>query len=158
VIDEFISKFTEQKLLHIVKIGRAYYHVLPELRKRMEKADSSLGREAQYAGVFLGEEKGKRFMPSIALLDTIGRATHRWVMIDDKAEWLFLCGRDVFAGSVMKANVKSGMVIVCNRRKEVLGYGRIAGDIEKKDKVYVRNLLDRGDFLRREMSRKKGRY
>ena len=76
-------------------------------------------------------------------------------MVDDKAEWLFLCGRDVFAKSVVKANVKSGRVIVCNKGKEVLGYGNIVGELGRKDKVFVKNLLDKGDFLRREMGRKK---
>jgi ribosome biogenesis protein Nip4 len=154
MIDSFIRQFTDQKLLHIVKIGRGYYQVVPELRKLMEKVDKNLRREAYSAGLFLGEEKGKKFLPSIALLDTLGHASHRWVMVDDKAEWLFLCGRDVFAKSVVKANVKSGIVLVSNKRGEVLGYGKITGDMSKKDKVYVKNFLDRGDFLRREMGKK----
>ena len=120
----------------------------------MEKIDASMNRTAFSAGLYLGEQKGAKFMPSLALLDMLGRASHRWVSVDDKAEWLFLCGRDVFAKSVVKANVKSGMVLVANKRGEILGYGKIAGSLEKADSVYIKNHLDRGDFLRREMGKK----
>ena len=154
MINSFIKQFTEQNLLHLTKIGRNYYQILPELRKVMEQTRKNLNREPCSAGVFLGQEKGKKFYPSLALLDTIGRVTHRWVMVDDKAEWLFLCGRDVFAKSVIKANVSNGLVIVCNKNKEVLGYGRIVGTPKKKNTVYVKNILDKGDFLRRESGKK----
>lgn len=155
-IERFISRFTENKLLHIIKIGKNYYHVLPELRKLMEKAGKNIGREAQYVGIFLGKEKEKNFIPSLALLDMIGRTTHRWVMVDDKAEWLFLCGRDIFSSSVVKANVKKGMVMICNKKKEILGYGDMAGTTNKKDNVHIKNILDKGDFLRREIRKKTG--
>ncbi|MBW2964275.1 hypothetical protein KY363_02340 [Candidatus Woesearchaeota archaeon] len=123
----------------------------------MEKIDKALGRGAVSAGLFLGTEKSKKFTPSLALLDLLGKASHRWVAVDDKAEWLFLCGRDVFASSVLKANVTSGVVLVANSRGEILGYGKITGTPGKKDSVFVKNLLDRGDFLRREMSRRKAK-
>jgi ribosome biogenesis protein Nip4 len=155
MIDSFISQFTEQKLLHVERIGRCYYQILPALRKQMEKADKALEKKAFSAGIFLGEEKGKKFLPSVALVEMIGRASHRWVKIDDKTEWLFLCGRDVFAKGVVKANVRSGMVIVVSKGEEVLGYGKIVGDLDRKEKVYVKNFLDKGDYLRREMGKKK---
>jgi 60S ribosome subunit biogenesis protein NIP7 len=121
----------------------------------MENIDKKLDRKAYSAGLYLGEEKGKQFRPSIPLLELLGKASHRWVMIDDKSEWLFLCGRDVFAKSVLKANVKSGVVLVANKGGEILGYGKITGSLDKKDKVYVKNILDRGDYLRREMGKKR---
>jgi len=154
MIDNFISQFTEQKLLHVVKVGRGYYQIMPELRELMEKTNKNLNREPYSAGLFLGEEKGKKFTPSLALLDMVGMTTHKWVTVDDKAEWLFLCGRDVFAQSVLKANVKSGIVLVANKNKEVLGYGKITGSLEKADQVYVTNILDKGDYLRREMKKR----
>jgi ribosome biogenesis protein Nip4 len=75
-------------------------------------------------------------------------------MVDDKAEWLFLCGRDVFGKSVVKANVNSGIALVVNSKKEVLGYGKITGELKNKERVFVKNILDRGDYLRREMGRR----
>lgn len=142
-------------LNHVFKIGRNCYQVMPALDEAMQTIKKSTGRDPVSAGVFLGEEKGKVFRPSIALLDLLGRATDRWVTIDSKAEWLFLCGRDVFAKSVVKANVKSGVVLVASKEKEVLGYGKITGDLSKPDKVYIKNILDKGDFLRREMTKNK---
>lgn len=153
MIEPFITQFTDQKLLHIHKIGRGYYQIMPPLKQVMEKLDKNLGREAFSAGIFLGEEKGKKFYPSPALLDIIGHASEQWVMVDDKSEWLFLCGRDVFGRGVVKANVKSGTVLVANKKQEILGYGKITGDLANKDKVFVKNFLDKGDYLRRDMKK-----
>ena len=153
MIDQFTRQFTEQKLLHIEKIGREYYQIGAELKELMVTADRNLNRNPISAGLYMGMERGKRFYPSLALLDTIGRVTERWNTVDDKAEWLFLCGRDVFAGSVVKANVRHGLVLVANKRKEVLGYGKIVGDPDKSDSVFIKNILDKGDYLRREMKR-----
>ncbi len=157
MIDSFISRFTDQKLLHVVKVGRNYYQMQNGLKDTMERINKSTGRDPFSAGLFLGEERSKRFYPSLALLDLLGRASHRWVMVDDKAEWLFLCGRDVFAKSVVKANVKSGLALVVSREKEVLGYGKVTGDLKDGEKVFLKNILDKGDFLRREMSKTRNR-
>jgi ribosome biogenesis protein Nip4 len=154
MIERFISQFTEQKLLYVEKIGRQYYQIQPELKELMLQINSRIHRQPVSAGLFLGEEKGKEFKPSIALLDLIGHASQRWVMVDDKAEWLFLCGRDVFGKSVVKANVNSGIALVVNSKKEVLGYGKITGELKNKERVFVKNILDRGDYLRREMGRR----
>ncbi|MBU2561240.1 MAG: hypothetical protein KKD17_03000 [Nanoarchaeota archaeon] len=159
-VDRFTGQFTDQKLLHVMKIGRQFYQVLPELRELMEKVSKSTSRQPFSAGVFLGEEKGRDFRPSISLIDLISHASERWVMVDDNSEWLFLCGRDIFGKSVIKANVKEGMAIVRNKAGEVLGYGEITGRLENSDRVFLKNILDRGDFLRREMGRKgrKGKH
>jgi ribosome biogenesis protein Nip4 len=154
VIEGFVREFTNEKIPDVVKIGRGYYQADPSLIGLMEDVDKSLNRQAYSAGLFLGEEKSKKFKPSIALLDFVGKSTDKWLVVDDKAEWPFLCGRDVFAKSVIESNVSRGLVIVLNKKKEVLGYGKITGDIADKEKVYVKNILDRGDFLRREMRKK----
>lgn len=155
MIESFVSKFMEKQIDNVMKIRKEYYHVSPELHELMEKVDKNLNREPFSAGVFLGVEKGKQFQPSIALLDMVGAQTGRLVVVDDKAEWLFLCGRDVFAKSVIDSRVRSGPAIVMNRRKEVLGYGRVVGDLGKRQQVYLKNMLDKGDFLRREMGKKR---
>ncbi len=142
--------------MHVQQIGREYYQILPPLRKVMEKIDAALGRPAFSAGLYLGEQKGKEFKPGLALLNMVSRASNCWVSVDDNAEWLFLCGRDIFAKSVVKSNVKSGIVLVANKRGEILGYGRITGDVSKKNSVYVKNILDRGDYLRRELVKRQG--
>ncbi|MBN1544500.1 hypothetical protein JW898_03495 [Candidatus Woesearchaeota archaeon] len=156
-VEGFTGRFTDQKLLHVVRIGRQYFQALPELREIMEGVGRKTKRQPFSAGVFLGEEKGGDFRPSIALIDLISHASERWVMVDDNSEWLFLCGRDIFGKSVIKANVKDGIAIVRNRAGEVLGYGEIVDRLENSDRVFLRNRLDRGDFLRREMGKKGGK-
>jgi len=155
MINKFISQFTDSHLNNIVKIGRCHYQIQPELKELMDTVKRNSKRDPSYAGLFLGEEKGKVFSPSLALLDILGHASEKWVMVDDKSEWLFLCGRDIFAGSVIKANVPSGLVLVVNRNMEVLGYGKITGRIDNLDRMFVKNILDKGDYLRREMTKRK---
>ncbi|NQU79027.1 hypothetical protein HQ545_04635 [Candidatus Woesearchaeota archaeon] len=150
MIDDFVSRFTEQKLCHIVKSGREYFQISPDLNAVMDKVSKNLNREPVCAGLFLGEDKGKRFRSSFALLELLGRASTRWVIVDEKAEWLFLCGRDVFSSSIVKSNVAKGDALVVNKHGEVLGYGKVVGNLNK-DCIYLDNIIDRGDFIRREM-------
>ncbi len=100
------------------------------------------------AGLYLGEEQ-KRMRPSPALVAYIAAQTDRHkVVVDEKAEWLFLCGRDVFAKAIISQAkpTKNGLVLVNNHRGENLGYGKAM----RKGQVVVKNLLDRGEYLRRE--------
>ncbi|MFH1063837.1 MAG: hypothetical protein V1729_02030 [Candidatus Woesearchaeota archaeon] len=154
MLNKFTSQFTEQPLANAVKIGKRYYQVSPELDAVRKQIDKSLNREAQHVGIFLGEDKGNKFVPSLPLLDLLGQATHKWIMVDDNAEWLFICGRDVFSKSVVKANVNKGLVLVVSKKQEVLGYGKIEGKLEEGDKIFLKNFLDKGDFLRRDMGNK----
>jgi ribosome biogenesis protein Nip4 len=151
MIDQFIRGFTEKKIPDIVKIGREYYQLRADMKELMNKINRNINRQPVSAGLFLGEDKGKHFRPSMALLEMLGPMTERWVMIDENSEWLFTCGRDVFGKSVVKSNVSKGLAIVVNRSKEVLGYGMVAGSLENSNKIFLNNFLDRGDYLRREM-------
>jgi ribosome biogenesis protein Nip4 len=153
-LKEFTENFTGDAIEGIVQIGNDFFQVRPDLDTVRKKVDRSLNREVSYAGIFLGTLRRRRFEPGIALLDIIAQHTGKWIVVDDNAEWLFLCGRDLFGKSITEANTKLGMVIVLNRRKEVLGYGRITGSFDKNDEVCIKNLMDRGDFLRREMTKK----
>ena len=46
---------------------------------------------------------------------------------------------------------KGDFVLVLNTYDECLGFGRLVNDLEgKRENVVVENLLDIGDFLRRE--------
>ncbi len=93
----------------------------------------------------------RKFIPSPAFPDLLSDRTGKKVNINSKAEWLFLCGRDVFESSVMKTNsglrsseLKPGnLVLVQNEKDEALGVGRVG------EKV-IKNLLDKGSYLRDE--------
>ncbi len=113
-----------------------------------------------YAGVYLGKAKGRIFFPSFPLLAMIGERGANKIVVDDKTEWLFVCGRDVFRGgivSVRGSGRKGTQTIVMNKRGECLGFGRVLCNLgAEKDrfKVAVKNISDIGDFLRREKRRR----
>lgn len=107
-----------------------------------------------YAGTYLGRiVKGKLF-PGFELLTMIARKKANEIIVDKKTEWLFICGRDIFKQGIVKtigSGRKDEHVLVLNDNGECLGYGRILCDLEKtKSGLAVKNMLDIGDFLRRE--------
>ncbi len=147
-LTEFIHVFTEKDIGSVTKIGRRYYlasNDLIDLSRLTNNQPDSLG-------VLLGEDKKDRFYPSLALIGILSKVSDKKVFIDSKSEWLFLCGRDIMAGSVMKSNSSSGMVLVQNEKGENLGLGKIVGKIGSPQKtIVIKNIIDRGDYLRREM-------
>jgi ribosome biogenesis protein Nip4 len=144
-LKDFISKFTKEKF-DIIEIKKRFFIASKEQIEMMEKIKEKEGIVPESMGVFLGEITKKKFKPSLALLDLLAKHSDRKIFVDDKAEWLFLCKKDVFNESVTKCDVKTGLVLVQNKNDENLGYGKIV----RKGKVFVQNLMDRGDFLRRE--------
>lgn len=78
------------------------------------------------------------------------------VVVDRKSAWLFICGRDVLAKSVLQilgSGKKNTNTLVLNEFGECLGFGRIVGKLSgevQSDEIAVRNVSDVGDFLRRE--------
>lgn len=144
LLNEFCQGFGlgEKDLGHITRFGRRCFLTLPEQEQIIQEKDL-FG-----AGVFLGEEKNV-FDPSPAVLEIISSKTkdHKAV-VDDKAEWLFLCGRDIFDKGIAKKGVPTvnGLFLLENRRGENLGLGKAV----KKGNVVIKNILDRGHFLRRE--------
>ena len=50
-----------------------------------------------YAGLYLGKV-GKKggFFPSFNLLNMLVDAVANKIVVDQKAAWLFICGRDIF--------------------------------------------------------------
>jgi ribosome biogenesis protein Nip4 len=127
------------------------YYLLNERMKRLRLGGFF------HAGIYLGKSKGRTFFPSFQLLAMIAeKEGSRRVLVDGKAEWLFVCGRDVFRRGVVRAvgSTKRGAdVLVVNVRGECLGFGRMMRDIAESgtaNEVVVRNIADVGDFLRRE--------
>jgi len=148
LLNEFCTEFglTEGALGTVTRLGRRCFLTLPE-------QEETIGRLRQHlfgAGVYLGEEK-ERFSPSPALVELLAaRTTGYRAIVDEKAAWLFLCGRDLFAKGIVRrdAPTKSGFLLITDERGENLGYGALPKKKEKN--VAVKNLLDRGFYLRRE--------
>ena len=80
----------------------------------------------------------------------LSKDSKKKLYVNKKAEWLFLCGRDLFGSSIKRSDVKKGLVLVQNEKDENLGYGKITLPLSNKDRIVVKNILDRGYYLRKE--------
>ena len=153
VVESFARLFGVERFLYkgfVVKNGNCYFLLNQKLESLTKKRGSWL-----YAGTYLGEvERGGVFHPSFPLLFMIAEKAKNRIVVNDKTAWLFICGRDVFKEGILKiegSRKKGDYTLVFNRHGECLGYGVIAKDLDKLENgLAVKNLLDIGDFLRRE--------
>jgi ribosome biogenesis protein Nip4 len=113
-------------------------------------------KDFYYAGTYLGKVKNGKFFPSFNLLMMLAKDEANKVVVEKKAAWLFICGRDVFRKGVLAvrgSRKKGNHTLVLNEFGECLGFGKIIGKLDetaKKTEVVVKNVADVGDFLRRE--------
>jgi ribosome biogenesis protein Nip4 len=132
----------------ILNKNRRYYLVNKNLRGYIHK-------EFYYAGTYLGKGKKGKFFPSFNLLAMLARGDANKIVVDKKAAWLFICGRDIFRRGILavRGSVKKGdHALVMNEFGECLGFGKIVCRLDEgaKTEVAVKNVSDVGDFLRRE--------
>jgi ribosome biogenesis protein Nip4 len=131
----------------LVKRGNRFFLLNEEFRK------IKMGNFF-YAGSFLGEKRNREFMPGFELLRLIAEKRANKITVDKKTEWLFICGRDIFRRGikqVLGSGKEGDHVLVLNGHGECLGFGKVVSDLgKKKNGVVVKNILDIGDFLRRE--------
>ncbi len=134
--------------LTVEKNGR-FYLLSPQLKPLLRE-------EFFYAGIYLGKAKEGKFFPSFNLLAMLAKKDANRIVVDRRAAWLFICGRDILPKSIVKvlgSAKKHSNVLVLNEFGECLGFGRITGNLSGQsglDEVAVRNVSDVGDFLRRE--------
>jgi ribosome biogenesis protein Nip4 len=113
-------------------------------------------RDFYYAGTYLGKVKNGKFFPSFNLLMMLAKGEANKIVVEKKAAWLFICGRDVFRKGIVAvrgSRKKGDHTLVLNEFGECLGFGKIIGSFDgaaKKNEVAVKNVSDVGDFLRRE--------
>ncbi len=150
VIEDFVRRFNAEIRLDetlLVKKGNSYFLLNDTLKKLVAK-------DFFYAGLYLGKAKKDRFFPSFNLLRIIAEAKANKVVVDKKTEWLFICGRDIFKRgikNVVGSKNRGSYTLILNMKSECLGYGKILHDLDKPGKgVVIKNILDIGDFLRRE--------
>lgn len=109
-----------------------------------------------YAGLYLGKIKEGKLHPSTTLLSIIAKKAANKVILDNKASWLFICGRDIFRNRILRvegSKQKGNRTLILNNFGDCLGYGKIIVNLDKKskmDEVVIKNIFDIGDFLRRE--------
>jgi len=146
----FASRFGNQISFNkelIVEKNQRFYLFNPRLKKDVQY-------DFYYAGLYLGKiGKNGGFFPSFNLLNMLVDAVANKIVIDQKASWLFICGRDVFCKGLVKvmgSKRKGDVTLVLNEFGECLGFGKILDLSAFESKVAVENVLDVGDFLRRE--------
>lgn len=150
MIREFASKFTEKILIDeekTISLQNEFY-ILPE---DLQKIFKRISMKPVYAGEYLGKSGVNKFIPSLHLLNLLNKNTDKKALLNDKGEWLFICGRDVLKESVIQIGdvKKDELVLVVNKYDECIG----AGVFKNDKKCFIKNYFDLGDFLRRERRR-----
>jgi len=112
-------------------------------------------KDFYYAGTYLGKVKNGKFFPSFNLLTMLAKGEANKIVVEKKAAWLFICGRDIFRKGILAvrgSRKKGDHTLVLNEFGECLGFGKIIGSLDEaaKTEVAVKNISDVGDFLRRE--------
>jgi len=146
----FASRFGSEVVFNselVVEKSQRYYLLNPRIKKMLQG-------DYYYVGLYLGKVKNGIFFPSFNLLNMLVGAAANKIVVDQKAAWLFICGRDVFRVGIVKvmgSKRKGDATLVLNEFGECLGFGKILDDLTGTGgKIAVQNVLDVGDFLRRE--------
>jgi ribosome biogenesis protein Nip4 len=151
-IRDFMKQFRVSIALDeslLVKKKNRYYLLSERVKKQIQQ-------NFFYAGVYLGKLKGNVFFPSFLLLTIMAEGKGNKIVVDKKTAWLFICGRDIFKQGIinLKGTKRKGdYSLVLNEHDECLGFGKITRNVRKEteaNEVVVKNILDIGDFLRRE--------
>lgn len=146
-LQEFLQTFGIKKNVDAQLVERSYYIV---------KDKQLLARRPAYSGECIAHIRGPVLIPSIDFLQQIGKEAKKHVVLNAKAEWLFICGRDIFSKGIASHNnpAMGDKVVVLTQNKECIGYGELVAPLEEK-RVVIKRLFDIGDLLRRERKTKK---
>ena len=152
VVEDFVEKLGSKFSLASNKIINKNGRVFLVNKKFYEYYKKSFF----YAGLFLGNIKKGKLVPSLYLLSLLSKNIANKVIVDDKMAWLVIYGKDIFSKGILRVEgslQKGDITLILNSYGDCLGLGKIIFDLDKKseeDKVIVKNLFDIGDFLRRE--------
>jgi len=124
------------KVPRTLKVRHAIYAVTDEIANKAE----GFGGMLFGAGIHIGDAYTD-FKPGPGILPFLS-GTKKKININEKASYLFTCGRDAFISSV-EGDMPEGLVLVENERDEPIGLGEVRAKV-------VKNLMDIGDFLRRK--------
>ncbi|RME54641.1 hypothetical protein D6777_03135 [Candidatus Woesearchaeota archaeon] len=146
MIDNFVAKFTSKEIMY-EKIGDSYYLI--------DKAITNINfpYPLVFKGLCLGELRKDKFYPSLALLDVLAKFSNEKVYVKDIGEMDFVYGKNLRKRHIVKVegSTKKGFLkLIMNMKNECLGYGKVVNDFSSEG-VVIRNVLDKGDYLRREI-------
>ena len=108
-------------------------------------------------GIKIGEV-GKRFRFTLEGAFFLAKRNKKKVYVNEKGEMLFLYGRDLFRESILDVSedvMENDIVFVCNKRGDIIGIGKARFGRDRifkveKGRVVVENLVDRGEYIRKE--------
>ena len=163
-LKRFILRFTQDigGLLPAGKIAeqdKGYYLADESTRSLVSEIEKNSGLEPRHQGTYLGNIRKNRFSPSFLLLDLLFEniKEKNIVKVDKKAYWLFMCGKDIFKNSIQKYEIHDPkkLCFVLGPAGDLAGIGKIVGDPGSLSpgRLAIKNVLDRGIFLRQEMTR-----
>ncbi len=147
--------FTNKHALIVVGKRMDIFLVSNQIQEIFKK--SKIKPNLFFAGQFIGFIMKRKFFPSLSVIHKLSKSAKKKISINDKAAELFICKRDIFSNSILsisQTTKKGDIVIVTNKEDEPLGYGKINESSliikELGSKPVVENILDIGDYLRRE--------
>jgi ribosome biogenesis protein Nip4 len=149
-LNDFVNLFDANLTLDeslVVEKRNRFYLLNEDLKKFINK-------DFLYAGIYLGEISVRGFIPSFMFLAMIAETAQNKIYVDQRTEWLFICGRDIFRKGITRVtglSKKNDCALIMNTYGECLGFGAIRARVgEEGENIAVKNMLDIGDFLRRE--------
>ncbi len=146
-LKEFLKSFNASEMQDkLVKRRNSYFIVDDRLKEKLDSMSPDFVSAFFSIGLFAGYEKKGQFYPSLELIKNVSKDYPHKVSLDKRSSWLFLCGRDIFKESV-DSTIYQGYVIIENEKNEFLGLGY-------GNKNMILNIIDLGDFLRRENKKK----
>ncbi|MGM5480806.1 MAG: hypothetical protein ACQESE_00180 [Nanobdellota archaeon] len=149
ILADFIKRFTDKELFSendIVSSQGEYYLVPKPIRELV----STAREEPSSQGLYLGHVKDGVFHAGATLLQRLTPLTDKKIVLNEKAAWLFVCGRDVFSKNIVEEkSIKTpkGLVLVLDTNEEVVG---LAKPMKSGGQHMFRNITDIGNRLRRE--------
>lgn len=149
-VEEFLRQFGIKETIKAQPIGRTYFIV---------KDEQYLKNMPIYSGEAIAHQRGPVLIPSTTFLQHIGKQARKHVIVNEKAEWLYICGRDIFTKGITSHNNPEigNKVAILNQHKECIGYGEMIATLDTKGTV-IKRLFDIGDLLRRERKSKKVKF
>jgi ribosome biogenesis protein Nip4 len=119
------------------------------------KLKNQLTRDPYSLGIFAGELRGKKFMPSLQLLNNAEPREDLKILVTNQSGQKFIYGKDIISKSVIWVSDKimgKETVVVCDEDERPMGYAKALtnGRIMKKlgNDPVLKNIQDIGWYIR----------
>jgi len=135
MIDKLLDEFGIKMKLETHRLGHLLF-------TRPDK--TLLSKHPIYSGECVAHVRGEKIVPSIDLLQKIGKRARHKITVNAKGEWLLICGRDL-AGKYITEHTNPGIgarVVILNQHGECIGYGDVEAAFDSKKKA-VKRLFNR---------------